>query len=193
MVFQGERAKAIDNQKLGEFSLGGILPAPRGVPQIEVTFDIDTNGIVHVSAKDKGTGKENSITISGSSNLSKDEIERMKKEAEAHAAEDEKFKELIEARNLADQLLISTEKMLEEHKDKLQGTEKEDIQKALEELKKVKDYEDVAEIRAKVDEVSKVAQGFATRVYQEAAKENATPNTEANTTSNDSEEPEIVN
>ena len=193
MVFQGERAKAIDNQKLGEFSLGGILPAPRGVPQIEVTFDIDTNGIVHVSAKDKGTGKENSITISGSSNLSKDEIERMKKEAEAHAAEDEKFKELIEARNLADQLLISTEKMLEEHKDKLQGTEKEDIQKALEELKKVKDSEDVSEIRAKVDEVSKVAQGFATRVYQEAAKENATPNAEANTTSNDSEEPEIVN
>lgn len=90
MVYQGERAKAVDNQKLGEFSLGGILPAPRGVPQIEVTFEIDSNGIVHVSAKDKGTGKENSITISGSSNLSKDDIERMKKEAEANAEEDKK-------------------------------------------------------------------------------------------------------
>lgn len=192
MVFQGERAKAIDNQKLGEFSLGGILPAPRGVPQIEVTFEIDSNGIVHVSAKDKGTGKENSITISGSSNLSKEDIERMKKEAEANAEEDKKFQELIEARNMADQLTISTEKMLKEHEAKLQGNEKEEIEKAVEELKKVKDSDDINEIRAKIDELSKVTQGFATRVYQEAAKENATPNNDASQNQNP-EEPEIIN
>ncbi|VWL85818.1 molecular chaperone DnaK [Oceanivirga miroungae] len=190
-VYQGERAKAADNHKLGEFTLGGILPAKRGIPQIEVTFDIDTNGIVHVSAKDKGTGKENSIVISGSSNLTKDDIERMKKEAEANAKEDEKFKELVEVRNQADQILISTEDMLKENEAKLQGNEKEDITKALEELKKVKDSEDVSEIKAKIDEVAKVAQGFATRVYQEAAKTQE-QNTNANN-SNDSEEPEIVN
>lgn len=195
MVYQGERAKAVDNQKLGEFSLGGILPAPRGVPQIEVTFEIDSNGIVHVSAKDKGTGKENSITISGSSNLSKDDIERMKKEAEANAEEDKKFKELIEARNMADQLTISTEKMLKDNEAKLQGNEKEEITKAVEELKKVKDSDDITEIRAKIDELSKVTQGFATRVYQEAAKENATPNNNEGKkkSSDDPEEPEIIN
>lgn len=192
VVYQGERSRAVDNQKLGEFSLGGILPAPRGVPQIEVTFEIDSNGIVHVSAKDKGTGKENSITISGSSNLSKDDIERMKKEAEANAEEDKKFQELIEARNMADQLSISTEKMLKEHESKLQGNEKEEIEKAVEELKKVKDSDNITEIRAKIDELSKVTQGFATRVYQEAAKQNATPNTD-NSGNNDSEEPEIIN
>ena len=192
VVYQGERAKAIDNQKLGEFSLGGILPAPRRVPQIEVTFEIDSNGIVHVSAKDKGTGKENSITISGSSNLSKEDIERMKKEAEANAEEDKKFQELIEARNMADQLIISTEKMLKEHEAKLQGNEKEEIEKAVEELKKVKDSDDINEIRAKIDGLSKVTQGFATRVYQEAAKENATPNNDASNNQNP-EEPEIIN
>ncbi len=194
VVLQGERARAADNHKLGEFSLGGILPAPRGVPQIEVTFDIDTNGIVHVSAKDLGTGKENSVTISGSSNLSKEDIERMKQEAEAHATEDEKFKELVEARNQADQLLISTEKMMKENEDKLQGTEKEDIEKALEELKKVKDSDDIAEIKTKIDELAKTAQGFATRIYQEAAKNNqGAENAEKQTGENNSEEPEIIN
>ena len=194
VVLQGERARAADNHKLGEFSLGGILPAPRGVPQIEVTFDIDTNGIVHVSAKDLGTGKENSVTISGSSNLSKEDIERMKQEAEAHATEDEKFKELVEARNQADQLLISTEKMIKENEDKLQGTEKEDIEKTLEELKKVKDSDDIAEIKAKIDELAKTAQGFATRIYQEAAKNNqGAENAEKQTGENNSEEPEIIN
>ena len=194
VVLQGERARAADNHKLGEFSLGGILPAPRGVPQIEVTFDIDTNGIVHVSAKDLGTGKENSVTISGSSNLSKEDIERMKQEAEAHATEDEKFKELVEARNQADQLLISTEKMMKENEDKLQGTEKEDIEKALEELKKVKDSDDITEIKAKIDDLAKTAQGFATRIYQEAAKNNqGAENAEKQTGENNSEEPEIIN
>ena len=170
VVLQGERARAADNHKLGEFNLNDIPPAPRGVPQIEVTFDIDANGIVHVSAKDLGTGKENTVTISGSSNLSKDDIEKMKKDAEAHEAEDKKFQELVEARNQADQLVIATEKTIKENEDKLQGTEKEDIEKAIEELKKVKDSDDVEAIRKSIEELSKVSQGFATRMYQEAAQ-----------------------
>ena len=170
VVLRGERARAADNHKLGEFNLNDIPPAPRGVPQIEVTFDIDANGIVHVSAKDLGTGKENTVTISGSSNLSKDDIEKMKKDAEAHEAEDKKFQELVEARNQADQLVIATEKTIKENEDKLQGTEKEDIEKAIEELKKVKDGDDVEAIRKSIEELSKVSQGFATRMYQEAAQ-----------------------
>jgi len=170
VVLQGERARAADNHKLGEFNLNDIPPAPRGVPQIEVTFDIDANGIVHVSAKDLGTGKENTVTISGSSNLSKDDIEKMKRDAEANEAEDAKFKELVEARNQADQLVISTEKTIKENEDKLQGTEKEDIEKAIEELKKVKDGDDLDAIRKGIEDLSKAAQGFATRMYQEAAQ-----------------------
>ena len=169
-VLQGERSRAADNHKLGDFNLEGIPMAPRGVPQIEVKFDIDANGIVHVSAKDLGTGKENTVTISGSSNLSKDDIEKMKKDAEAHEAEDKKFQELVEARNQADQLVIATEKTIKENEDKLQGTEKEDIEKAIEELKKVKDGDDVEAIRKSIEELSKVSQGFATRMYQEAAQ-----------------------
>mgnify|MGYP000947615710 FL=1 len=169
VVLQGERARAADNHKLGEFNLNDIPPAPRGVPQIEVTFDIDANGIVHVSAKDLGTGKENTVTISGSSNLSKEDIEKMKKDAEANEAEDAKFKELVEARNQADQLVIATEKTIKENESKLQGTEKEDIEKAIEELKKVKDGDDIEAIRKGIEELSKVSQGFATRMYQEAA------------------------
>ena len=168
VVLQGERAKAADNHRLGEFNLEGIPAAPRGIPQIEVTFDIDANGIVHVSAKDLGTGKENTVTISGSSNLSKDDIEKMKKDAEAHEAEDAKFKELVEARNQADQLIIATEKTIKENEDKLQGTEKADIEKAIEELKKVKDGDNIEEIRKGIEELSKVSQGFATRLYQDA-------------------------
>lgn len=169
VVLQGERVRAADNHKLGEFNLNDIPPAPRGVPQIEVTFDIDANGIVHVSAKDLGTGKENTVTISGSSNLSKEDIEKMKKDAEANEAEDAKFKELVEARNQADQLVIATEKTIKENESKLQGTEKEDIEKAIEELKKVKDGDDIEAIRKGIEELSKVSQGFATRMYQEAA------------------------
>ena len=141
-VLQGERAKASDNHKLGEFNLEGIPAAPRGIPQIEVTFDIDANGIVHVSAKDLGTGKQNTVTISGSTNLSKEDIERMTKEAEANEAEDRKFKELVETRNKADMLISSTEKSLKEYGDKASEQEKKDIEAAIEELKKVKDGED---------------------------------------------------
>lgn len=167
-VLQGERARAADNHKLGEFNLEGIPAAPRGVPQIEVTFDIDANGIVHVTAKDKGTGKENQVTISGSSNLSKDDIEKMKKEAEAHEEEDKKFRELVEIRNQADQIIFAIEKAISENEAKLQGTEKEDIQKAIEELKTAKDSDNMDEIRGKIDALSKAAEGFTTRVYQEA-------------------------
>ena len=198
VVLQGERARAADNHKLGEFNLNDIPPAPRGVPQIEVTFDIDANGIVHVSAKDLGTGKENTVTISGSSNLSKDDIEKMKKDAEAHEAEDKKFQELVEARNQADQLVIATEKTIKENEDKLQGTEKEDIEKAIEELKKVKDGDDVEAIRKSIEELSKVSQGFATRMYQEAAQaQQAAQGGEAagennNSGANDVEDAEVV-
>ena len=187
VVLQGERARAADNHKLGEFNLNDIPPAPRGVPQIEVTFDIDANGIVHVSAKDLGTGKENTVTISGSSNLSKEDIEKMKKDAEANEAEDAKFKELVEARNQADQLVIATEKTIKENESKLQGTEKEDIEKAIEELKKVKDGDDVEAIRKGIEELSKVSQGFATRMYQEAAQaQQAAQGGEATGENNDS-------
>ena len=196
-VLQGERAKAADNHKLGEFNLEGIPAAPRGIPQIEVTFDIDANGIVHVSAKDLGTGKENTVTISGSSNLSKDDIEKMKRDAEANEAEDAKFKELVEARNQADQLVISTEKTIKENEDKLQGTEKEDIEKAIEELKKVKDGDDLDAIRKGIEDLSKAAQGFATRMYQEAAQAHQAQGGEAagennNSGADDVEDAEVV-
>ena len=198
VVLQGERARAADNHKLGDFNLEGIPAAPRGIPQIEVTFDIDANGIVHVSAKDLGTGKENTVTISGSSNLSKDDIEKMKKDAEAHEAEDKKFQELVEARNQADQLVIATEKTIKENEDKLQGTEKEDIEKAIEELKKVKDGDDVEAIRKGIEELSKVSQGFATRMYQEAAQAQQaaqggeTAGESNNSGANDVEDAEVV-
>jgi len=198
VVLQGERARAADNHKLGEFNLNDIPPAPRGVPQIEVTFDIDANGIVHVSAKDLGTGKENTVTISGSSNLSKEDIEKMKKDAEANEAEDAKFKELVEARNQADQLVIATEKTIKENESKLQGTEKEDIEKAIEELKKVKDGDDIEAIRKGIEELSKVSQGFATRMYQEAAQaQQAAQGGEAagennDSSANDVEDAEVV-
>lgn len=190
VVLQGERARAADNHKLGKFNLNDIPPAPRGVPQIEVTFDIDANGIVHVSAKDLGTGKENTVTISGSSNLSKEDIEKMKKDAEANEAEDAKFKELVEARNQADQLVIATEKTIKENEAKLQGTEKEDIEKAIEELKKVKDGDDIEAIRKGIEELSKVSQGFATRMYQEAAaaQQGAQGGTEENTDNSSSKD-----
>ena len=186
VVLQGERAKAADNHRLGEFNLEGIPAAPRGIPQIEVTFDIDANGIVHVSAKDLGTGKENTVTISGSSNLSKDDIEKMKKDAEAHEAEDAKFKELVEARNQADQLILATEKTIKENEDKLQGTEKADIEKAIEELKKVKDGDNLEEIRKGIEELSKVSQGFATRLYQDAQAQAQAQQTQGGETAGES-------
>lgn len=167
-VLQGERSRAADNHSLGTFNLEGIPAAPRGVPQIEVTFDIDANGIVHVSAKDLGTGKENKVTISGSSNLSKEEIERMTKEAEAHAEEDKKFQELVEARNRADQLISATEKTLKENPDKVSEGDKKNIETAIEELKKVKDGDDKSAIDSAMEKLTQAANKFAEELYKNA-------------------------
>ena len=180
-VLQGERARASDNHSLGNFNLEGIPAAPRGVPQIEVTFDIDANGIVHVSAKDLGTGKENNVTISGSSNLSKADIERMTKEAEANAEEDKKFQELVEARNKADQLISATEKTLKENPDKVSEGDKKNIEDAIEELKKVKDGDDKGAIDAAIEKLSQASHKFAEELYKEAqAKAQAEQQTGAN-------------
>ena len=167
-VFQGERTKATDNHKLGDFNLEGIPAAPRGVPQIEVTFDIDANGIVHVAAKDLGTGKENKVTITGSTNLSKEEIERMKKDAEAHEADDKKFKDLVEARNKADMIISSTEKSIEEHGDKVTEEEKTAIKEAVEGLKAVKDGENKDAIDAAMKTLEEKAHKLAEEIYKEA-------------------------
>jgi len=192
-VFQGERARAIDNHILGEFNLEGIPAAPRGVPKIEVTFDIDANGIVHVSAKDLGTGKENNITISGSSNLSKADIERMTKEAEANAEEDKKFQELVEARNKADQLISATEKTLKENPDKVSEGDKKNIEDAIEELKKAKDGDDRGAIEAAIEKLSQASHKFAEDIYREAqAQQQAGANTGSDNKADDVAEAEIV-
>ncbi|MGL4425008.1 MAG: molecular chaperone DnaK [Cetobacterium sp.] len=167
-VLQGERAKAVDNHKLGEFNLDGIPAAPRGVPQIEVTFDIDANGIVHVSAKDLGTGKQSNVTISGSTNLSADEIERMKKDAEANEAEDKKFKELVETRNKADMLIASTEKSVKDYSEKVTEDEKKAIEDAIEELKAIKDGSDKEAIEAAIEKLSGAAHKLAEEIYKDA-------------------------
>ena len=192
-VFQGERARAIDNHILGEFNLEGIPAAPRGVPKIEVTFDIDANGIVHVSAKDLGTGKENNITISGSSNLSKADIERMTKEAEANAEEDKKFQELVEARNKADQLISMTEKTLKENPDKISEGDKKNIEDAIEELKKAKDGDDRGAIEAAIEKLSQASHKFAEDIYREAqAQQQAGANTGSDNKADDVAEAEII-
>ena len=192
-VLQGERARAIDNHSLGNFNLEGIPAAPRGVPQIEVTFDIDANGIVHVSAKDLGTGKENNVTISGSSNLSKADIERMTKEAEANAEEDKKFQELVEARNKADQLISMTEKTLKENPDKISEGDKKNIEDAIEELKKAKDGDDRGAIEAAIEKLSQASHKFAEDIYREAqAQQQAGANTGSDNKADDVAEAEIV-
>ena len=159
-VLQGERPLAKDNKSLGKFQLLGILPAPRGMPQIEVTFDIDANGIVQVTAKDKGTGKETSIKIVASQKLNEEEIEKMKKDAEKHAEEDKKAKEEIETFNTADMTINSTEKMLEELKDKISEEQKTKINSHLTPLKELLAKEDksASEVQQKMDELNKALQ-----------------------------------
>jgi molecular chaperone DnaK len=170
-VFQGERELARDNKPLGTFELTGIAPAPRNTPQIEVTFDIDANGIVQVSAKDLGTGKEQSITISGGSALPKDEIDRMVREAESHAEEDRQRREEAETRNTAEQLVYSTEKFLTENDEKLPAEGKEKVRTAIDDLKKALDGEDVAEVKAKHENLAEVSQELGTALYAAAAAE----------------------
>jgi molecular chaperone DnaK len=170
-VAQGERPMFADNKMLGQFELSGIPPAPRGVPQIEVTFDIDANGILNVKAKDKATNKEQSIRIESSTSLSKEEIERMKKDAEAHAADDKKKQELIEARNIADTIVYTTEKMMKEVEEKkiasVTDEEKKKVQDGLVALKEVKDKDDVEVIKKAADELSTAAQAIGTKMYQQ--------------------------
>ena len=167
-VFQGERPMASDNKMLGQFDLVGIPPAPRGVPQIEVIFDIDANGIVHVTAKDKATAKEQSIRIQANGGLSDTDIDQMVKDAEAHASEDKKRKELVEARNQADAAVHSTEKALSEHGDKIQGPDKSAIEAALEDLRSVKDGEDLDAIQAKTQTLMQASMKLGEAMYQAA-------------------------
>jgi molecular chaperone DnaK len=168
-VLQGEREMARDNKTLGNFELTGIPAAPRGVPQVEVTFDIDANGIVHVSAKDLGTGKEQSIRITASSGLSKEEIDKMVRDAEAHADEDKKKREAIEARNQADSMVYSTEKSLKEFGDKIDAVEKGNIENKITELKKIMEGEDTEAIKKATEELAQSAHKLAEAMYAKNA------------------------
>ena len=170
-VIQGERSMATDNRTLGRFQLTGIPSAPRGVPQIEVSFDIDANGILHVSAKDLGTGKEQSIQIKSSSGLSEDEVEKMQKEAELHAEEDQKNREVIDVLNQADQVIYSTENTLKEHGDKVDEAEKNNINQGLEKLKTAKEGKNVEEIKKAIDELQESSHKLSQAMYEAAAKE----------------------
>jgi molecular chaperone DnaK len=172
-VLQGERPMAADNKSLGRFHLDGILPAPRGIPQIEVTFDIDVDGIINVSAKDLGTGKEQSIRITGSTKLSDNEINRMKKEADEHAEEDKKRKERVEIRNNGDSLAHSAQKVIDELKEKISDSDKKKIEEALGELREALTGDDTDKIKKKTDKLSEVLQKASTTIYQQAAQQAA--------------------
>ena len=170
-VLQGERPMAANNKSLGRFILDGIPPSPRGIPQVEVTFDIDANGILNVTAKDKATGKSQSVRIEGSTGLSKEEVEKMRKEAELHAAEDKTKQEIIEAKNLADNLIYTTEKTLRDLGEKVPADLKKEIEEKTEALKKVKETDDIQEIKAKTQELSQTIQKIGAQVYQQAQAE----------------------
>ena len=170
-VLQGERPMAMDNKSLGRFHLDGVLPAPRGIPQIEVSFDIDANGIINVSAKDIGTGKEKSIRISGSTKLNDEDIEKMKKEAKEHEKEDLKRKEKVEIRNNGDALAHTAQKTLDELKDKIEKDDKENIEKGLKELREVLSGDDIEKIQIKTDDLTNIMQKVTTKIYQQAAQQ----------------------
>ncbi len=173
-IVQGERPMAADNKTLGRFILSGIPPAPRGVPQIEVTFDIDANGILNVKAKDKATGKEQSITITASSGLSKEEIEKMKKEAEAHSEEDKKKKELIETRNIADSTIFQAEKTLKDLGDKIKEDIKKEVEEKIKKLKEVKDKDNIEDIKKASEDLTNVLQKIGSEMYKQ--EQNASNN-----------------
>jgi molecular chaperone DnaK len=176
-VLQGERQMARDNRTLGKFHLDGIPPAPRGVPQVEVTFDIDANGIVNVSAKDKATNKEQKITITASSGLSKDEVEKMKKDAELHAEEDKKRREEIETRNRADQAVYQAERMLKDAGDKLSAAEKQPVEAAIEALKSALEKGDATAVNAALEALTSAQHKAAEALYRQA--QTAGPGAEA--------------
>jgi molecular chaperone DnaK len=167
-VYQGERQFAAQNQLLGNFELTGLPPAPRGIPQIEVTFDIDANGIVNVSAKDRGTGREQSMTITGGSALSKDEIDKMIKDAEQYADEDRKRREAVEARNQADSLVYSTEKFLSENSDKIPAEVKAEVEADVAELKKALESEDADAVQGAATKLATSSQKMGAAMYAEA-------------------------
>lgn len=172
-VYQGERQFARDNKLLGTFELSGIAPAPRGIPQIEVTFDIDANGIVHVSAKDRGTGKEQSVTITGGSALSKEDIDRMVKEAEEHAAEDEKRREAAEVRNTAEQQVYSIDKLLQDNADKLEDAIVTEVKEANDKLRTALEGEDIEAIKSAQEELNTTSQKIGEALYAAAQAEQA--------------------
>jgi len=187
-ILQGERSMAVDNKSLGRFHLDGIPPAPRGMPQIEVTFDIDANGILNVSAADKATGKEQSIRIEASSGLTDDEIKKMKTDAEKYAKDDESKKESVDTHNTADQLIYQTESQLKEAGEKLTEDDKKPIQDTLEQLKQANGGSDVEAVKAAIDSLNKAWEPVAQKMYQEAQKEaqTATDGAEVNTESSES-------
>ena len=175
-VLQGEREFAADNKTLGRFQLNDIPPAPRGIPQIEVTFDIDANGIVSVSAKDLGTGKQQNITITASSNLSDKDIDKAVKEAEAHAEEDKKRKELVQTKNEGENLIFALEKMLKDNGDKISAEDKEKLEKAIEKAKKDMETDNIDDLRKAIETLSKENEGVITKLYQQAAEANKAQN-----------------
>ena len=192
-VLQGEREFAAQNKSLGRFQLTDIPPAPRGVPQIEVTFDIDANGIVNVSAKDLGTNKEQKITITASSNLSEEEINRAIKEAEAHAEEDKKHKEFVETKNQADQLVYQLEKMLKENGDKLAEEDKKRLEEAIEKAKKDFETQDINALKNALEELTKVSHEVFTKMYQAAgANNNSNPGDNSGDNNGNDDNPEEV-
>jgi molecular chaperone DnaK len=170
-VFQGEREFTRDNKSLGNFELTGIAPAPRGVPQVEVTFDIDANGIVHVGAKDKGTGKEQSMTITGGSSLSEEDIERMVKDAEEHAAEDKQRREEAETRNTAEQLAYSVEKLIKDNEDKLSDEVKTEVQADVDALKTALAGEDIEAIKSAQEKLMESQGKLGEAIYSQASEE----------------------
>jgi molecular chaperone DnaK len=167
-VLQGERKQAGQNKSLGQFDLSDIPPAPRGTPQIEVSFDLDANGILNVSAKDKASGKEQSIVIKASSGLSDEEVEQMVRDAEAHADEDRKFEELVGVRNMADGMIHATRKTLEEAGDKVEESEKTAIEGAISELEEALKADDKDDIEAKTQKLTEASSSLAQRMYAEA-------------------------
>ncbi|AIF82063.1 molecular chaperone DnaK [endosymbiont of Acanthamoeba sp. UWC8] len=189
-VFQGERKMAAANKFLGQFNLEGIAPAPRGMPQIEVTFDVDANGILHVSATDKATGKEQKITIQASGGLSDEEIKKMVKDAEENATEDARRKELIEAKNHADSLIYSIEKSIKDHGDKVAAETKSEVESAIEALKKALEGEDAEDIKAKTDALSQASMKIGEAMYQESQAQNA-PGAD-NASSNNTNDEKVV-
>ncbi|GFP28772.1 Hsp70 family protein, partial [Candidatus Hakubella thermalkaliphila] len=193
-VLQGERELAVYNKTLGRFQLVGIPPAPRGIPQIEVTFDIDADGIVHVSAKDMATGNEQKITITASSGLSEEEIEKMIKEAQAHAEEDKRRKQLVEAKNHADNLIYSTEKSLRDIGDKIDPGDRKRIEDAIAELKKIMDTDDIDRLKRATDALLDASHKLAEAVYAKtsAQQQSTTGGQQASSQGPRTDEEEVV-